>query len=401
MSLNHEALKQRRERRGGAGWKPREGANKIRILPPRSVYLPSAANPNGEWNKMDDLSIPYKMHFFKVEGRQTEVTRCLEELKQPCPACKAWRDYRKSADPAFAAMAKSIAPSDQYLFNILDLNNPQKGIQRWTANYTCWDKIMEVAASPQWGNVVNPADGVNFDVTMTPGSRSRTGWNQYSVMPEPIRTTVTHMLDSIPNWQAELDSLDDQITPAKEPEEILGLLAEIGFPGYRTAAAAAPATASPFPQAPVGFAPPPPAYTPPPAAVPAAAPVPAITYPAIAAPAAVPVPAAAPVPVSVPAAAPVPVAVPAAAPVAVPVPQAPPVEQRVNVASVFSPAAPAAAAQSGGVHYDPGPDYVPKVVDFERPPGAPRCYGDYDPRRFRCQPCPVLAECQMKMLDTP
>jgi hypothetical protein len=109
-----------------------------------------------------------------------------------------YRTHKKSTDPGLVEMAKSIRAADQYLFNILDINNLQAGIQAWPANYTCWDKIMEIAANPAWGNVVDPANGVNFDVTMTPGNRSRTGHNQYSVMPGDggQRTTVEAILDS-------------------------------------------------------------------------------------------------------------------------------------------------------------------------------------------------------------
>ena len=362
MTINHEALKKRRAGRGSSGWKPRDGVNKIRILPPKSIYL-------GAWDQMVDLAIPYKMHFFKIEGRPTEVTRCLEEVKRPCPACATWRAFRKSSDPAMEQLAKDIGPSDQYLFNIIDLSNVQSGIQKWGANFTCWDKIMEIGANAAWGNVVDPADGVNFEINMTPGNRSRTGWNQYSVMPEPQRTTIMGILDGangqpgIANWQKELDSLEDQITAAKEPEEIASLLAEMGFP-------------------PVGG-------SKPRAALPAASPTPLAAAPAPlpAARAALPVASASPVPVGVPAA--VPVGVPAAVPVGIPAAR--------PVAAV---AVPQSVAGHSVVHYDPGPAYQPKVTEEDLPVGAPRCFGDYDPRIHRCQSCPVVADCQMKMLDS-
>lgn len=374
---NFDALKKRRAGRGGSGWRPREGANRIRILPPRARYLTA-------WDQMEDLSISYKMHFFRIEGKPTEVSRCLEQGKQRCPACDTWRAYRKSDDLGLKELAKQVAPTDQYLFNVLDINNLQAGIQTWGANYTCWDKIMEIAANPAWGNVVDPANGINFEITMTPGSRSRTGFNQYSVTPEPQRTTVMPVLDGIADWQVVLDALETHINEAKEADEVTALLQEMGFP---PAGGTRAPSAGPRP-APVG--------APAPVAAPAAAPANTggtggITIPAVgAAPVAVPAaPVAAPVPVAVPTAAPSP------APVSVAAVEEP---RRVDVASVFAGPRATQAASATAAHYDPGPEYQPKVADAARPDNAPRCFGDYAPTVHRCQPCPVIADCQMKML---
>lgn len=387
--LNYDALKKRRAgSRSGGGWKPREGQNLVRILPPGGQYVDN-------WGAMQDLAHAFKMHFFRIEGRPTDVSRCLEELKQTCPACDTWRAWRKSEDPGIKELAKQIAPSDQYLFNILDINNLQSGIQVWAANYTCWDKVMEIAANPSWGNVVDPANGVNFDVQLTPGNRSRSGYNSYSVMPEPQRTTVMAILQNIPNWKEELDKIADHIAAAKEPDEIVAILSEMGFPNVSlrgsSATRGAP-MAAPMPMAVPNVVPSVAPTMGVPGIAPAAVPTvtPAVGVPGIAPTAApnvapaVGVPGVAPA--AVPSAAPVPYAVPpAAAPVAAPAPMAPPAN-----------AAPATSAQA--VHYDPGPLYQPKMPDGSRPAGAPRCFGDYNPQIHRCQECPVMTACQLSML---
>lgn len=374
MSLNHDKLKNRRAgNRQGNTWKPKNGPNKVRILPPHSRFIDN-------WEQIEDLALPFKMHYFKVEGRPTEVSLCLEQLKQKCPACDTWRAHRKSEDPALKELCKAIGPSDQYLFNMLDINNLAAGIQPWGANYTCWDKIMEIAANPSWGNVVNPADGVNFDVTLTPGAQTRSGQNSYSVMPEPQRTTVMSILEQIPDWRATLDKLSENMVAAKTTEEITQVLDGMGFPppgGRRvvvpqaiaqpyggvasvTPAPLAPAPIAPVAPAPIGFAPPPPA---------------AVVVPGASAPVAV-----APAPIAVPA----PVA---AVPVTAPV-------------MVTNPATPAPHTQTP-VYFDPGPSYTPVVSDAERPAGVPRCYGDYDASVRPCSGCPTVANCQLHMLGIP
>jgi len=349
MALNHEALKQTMAgARAGSGWKPKENENRIRVLPPHSKFI-------GHSEQLTNLALAFKVHFFRIEGRPTEVTRCLEELRQRCPACDAWRAFRKSEDPSYQQLAKNVSPADQYLFNILDLNNPSGGIQRWAANYTCWRGIMEVAVNPQWGDIIDLMQGRNFTVNMTPGTRTRSRWNEYSVMPDPEKTSVVDMLASIQDWQTSLDGLEEQISTPKTVEEINCLLDEMGFPprlSKRLAGTAAPAP-SPTPSAP--------APAPAPAVQPQAAPAPTQAPPATT--------------------------------------SAPP--QTAPPATTAAPA-PAAPESTGALHYDPGPDYVhPKGEQADRPANAPRCFGDYAPQRHQCRTCPTISDCQMRMLGLP
>jgi hypothetical protein len=346
MGLDHDKLKRTRAgARGGMGWKPKPGDNKVRILPVHSRFLT-------DWEAVEDLSLPYKIHFFRIEGRPVEVSRCLEAFQKKCPACDTWRVHRKSTDVGLEQLARDIAPAEQFLFNILDLNNLQAGIQQWASNWTCRDKIMAIAANAAWGNIIDPADGVDFVVNLIPGSQARSGYNTYEVTPQPQRTNVMAVLEAIPDWEEALNELETKIPPAKTAEEIAGLLDEMSFPPLGGAAAAVaprPATAPAQPIVPAN--------------------TPAADASATAAPAAT---TSAPPPNTA--------AAPAPTPVAAAAPATPP---------------PAAATE---VHYDPGPEYVPKVADDDRPAGSPRCFADYKPEVHRCAPCPVLTPCQMRML---
>jgi hypothetical protein len=340
QTLNYDALKSSRASARGGTWKPRVGVNKVRILPPRSAYL-------NNWAELRNFAIPYRLHFFNLANNRTEVSRCLDELKQKCPACEAWRNYRKSNDPAVKQRANRAGPSDQYLFNVLDLNNLAAGVQPWAANFSCWDKIMEIGANPSWGNIVHPVDGVDLEITVTAGTETRSGYNSYSVMPVRTSVNLAPVLERLPEWQQSLDELESFITPAKEASEIIALLVQVGLVSAPAqAAAAAPARAL-APLTPDIFA----------------------------------------------ARVPLPFAVPTSAPVPTPVPTSVPTSAVVNVASVLIP-----VSVPAGVHYDPGAEYAPKTE--ARPVGAPRCYSDYDPRKHRCTPCPVVVECQMALIDS-
>jgi len=342
MALNHDRLAKTRARSAGSGWRPKDGKNLVRLLPPHSRYLT-------DWEALEDIAIAVKIHFLRIEGRPTEVTLCWEDEslgteKKRCPACAAWRGFRKSEDQALKEMTRNISPSDLHLMNIVDMNNTAQGIQYWSANYTCWDKMLEIAANPSWGNVMSPVDGVDFEVTRTPEGKSRTGFAQYSVMPLPNRTSIAEVLAKVEGWQTVLDGLEDQRPAAKEPAEIIALLEEMGFvvPGGHGK------------RAPVGTSSPPLARS-------SVAPRPQV-------------------------------------------PAAPVEEEEEETDEEEAPpprgmgSGKKKAAGAKEPHYDPGPDYEPKYPVEEHPPGAPRCFGDYDKTRHRCDPCPVQADCQMKYL---
>lgn len=367
MGLNFDKLQEKQAKRRGTGWRPRDGDNRVRILPPSSIYF---THPE----ELDDFAIEYNLHFFKIEGEKTEVVRCLEDVGLPCPACRTWRTYRRNPDPAWQELAKQIKPSNQFLFNMLDLSNPQGGIQRWQANYTCHTGIMEIGVNPAWnagGDVISPTEGINFVIKLIPRDRSPSGFNKYSVSPEPTRTSVMEILQPIAGWVESLDELASVPDEPGAPEEVESLIIAMGFPAPPSSTPAAPtAPAAPTP----GTPPPPPPTTTAPPAAPAAPPAAPAAPPTTTAPPAAP---AAPTPPPPPATEP--------APPATPPPAAP------------APAAPAEAPASGP-HYDPGPDYEPKLPEGARPDGAPRCFGDYNPQLHRCAPCPVSTDCQIKHL---
>ncbi len=357
MGSVHDKLKQKLAgARQARGWKPKDGDNKIYVLPPESQFVD---NLDG----VESLAFQYRAHYFRIEGKQGEASRCLNDLGQKCPACAAHRAHSNSPDPGLKELARQVKAADTYMFNILDASDLAKGVQRWGANWTCWTGIMEIAANPQWGYVYDPRNCIIFNVNLTPGAKSRTGHNSYKVTPEPQHMSVLEVLQAREGGIAALDGLAEQAMEAKSPEEIQALLDEMGFPP------------------PVGRPGPTPGPTPTPAAIPrGSAPTPVTVAPT-------------PVPVPVPVPVPQPMPTPAAAPVARPIGFTPPA-----VAS-----APAATAVAVAPHYDPGPQYTPKMADEVRPVYiegklVPRCFSDYKPTVHRCQPCPVLAPCQMKML---
>ncbi len=377
MGIDHDKIRKARAGgRGGRGWRPKNGPNTIVVLPPHTRYM-------ADLDSVEDFSIMCGIHYFKIEGRRGEASRCLEDLGRPCPACIAWRTHRKSSDPVLAEMAAEIKMSEQHLFNILDVNDLEKGVQAWGANWTCWDGIMDIGGNPQWGDVIDPTNAVQFTVTLTPGTQTRTGRNTYSITPNPNRVNIMSVLEAFEDWREKMDALVDNAPEEKTVDEILGLLREIGLPevampgATRAAAASPPSTtdAAPTATSPVASAAEPSALSLTPAA---GAPGPV---------AAAPVGSGAATPLTLGAS----TAAPAEPMTLGEKPEAP----TPTPATTAAPAAPAPTP----VHYDPGVDYVnPLGEPVEAVGNVPRCLGDYRPELHLCPPCPALSACQKKNL---
>src|SRR3990167_7047187 len=106
MGTLHDKLAERRTQQGfTSGWKPKDGDNHVVVLPPHSKFI-------GNFDAMGDLALQFKLHYFRIEGRQTEVSRCRQDLGQRCLACQAWRLYKDSDDPAVQKMADDIRAAD-------------------------------------------------------------------------------------------------------------------------------------------------------------------------------------------------------------------------------------------------------------------------------------------------
>lgn len=367
MALNIPGLKQRHER-GGAGWSPTPGKNRIRVLPPTSEYF------GGE---IDYIAHKFEVHFVKfADGSDTFVTRCPRDTGGQCPIC-AWSYANKdSADPAVKALASDLRSTSRFVMNILDLTSQDtaaKGVQPYEANWTVYNGIYKIASNPNWGDILSLSSGRNFIVTLTPPrtGENKTGWNKYDTDPEPEKTTVEKFVKSLDGWPGSLDGLEARINETMSDEAIAAALGKLGI-GPAAGGGTAPTGAAPSAGAGYsgGAAP----------ATPAAPAAPA-TPSAPAAPAADAAPAA-----------------PADGGDATPaLPWEDPASGNDTAQAAAQPApaepasTPSAPAAGGGKTYPPGLEIGPD--------GHPVCFGDFDPDEHPCNDCPDAQECTFKALN--
>jgi hypothetical protein len=352
MGFDFEGAQKRKEQSSsGAGtWKPKNGLNNIRVLPPTKRFF-------SEDIAFFDLET--RIHFVEIEGQLTkEVFRCPKDKGNSCPACAAFFALKDHDDPAYQAIAQNVNGSLRFYANILDLDEPESGVQVYAFGIKNHKDFFKYIANPKWGNIMSPTEGRSFELTLTPKSDTGTGWPEYAIAPDPTTSDISGLLPD--GWQDALDELENAVPDYIETAEINRILESAGVP---TLNPKTPSVATSTPK------------TPPVQKVQDAEekfneglPREVKSAPVTEAPQE---------PETVPEPEPEPVAVVEPEPEPEPVAEAP-------VAEVEAPA-PVAKATPGGPEM--GPD------------GQPVCFGEYDPDTYPCENgCPVQSDCLVTKL---
>jgi hypothetical protein len=89
------------------------------------------------------------------------------------------------------------------LFNVVDLDDHSKGVQVWMTGTDILEQILGFDANPKYEDVTDAEHGRNLVVNFTESSKSKSGWNDYKVQPDPDRTAIEN-----PEWLMQMVDLD-------------------------------------------------------------------------------------------------------------------------------------------------------------------------------------------------
>lgn len=209
MPLDFDALNKKKNQRLGQGWTPDPGDNEVRVLPPTSDYFTEL---------IGFIGYEFRNHFISLEGQDLEVFRCLRDDDQKCPACQFYYGHRNDNDPGVSKIADKFNPSRRFVMNIIDLSDPSAGIQSYQCGPSVHNEILKFVANENWGDCLDPEEGRNFTITLTPGNQNPTGYNQYDVMPAPNPSSVVHHLPE--GWKDALDALQSDVPEIPSREQV-------------------------------------------------------------------------------------------------------------------------------------------------------------------------------------
>lgn len=205
------ALKGKREemdrRRKTSMMKLEQGANKVRILPPKK----------GKKLFFEEIF----SHYSRKAGRGT---LCNKMFKEACYFC----DKQKSLWSTDIETAKRMYARPRYVMAAIDLSNIADGTRILVVPKTVFDEISAISLNPEWGLVCDSKNG--FDLTIT-----RKVDNRYSVTPSRKSSAIPQeWLEDIPELTNvfDKDSYEDQRSlyegiPGEDREQI-GEIAQNG-----------------------------------------------------------------------------------------------------------------------------------------------------------------------------
>ncbi len=150
-----QQAKEETERRKIKNWSCKEGRNKIRILPP--------------WDGSEEFFKAFGKHFnLGPEGKT--IVYCPEQtLGQPCPICAAIKGMYKGADEEMKKHLSSISAPPRFAVNIIDLTEPDKGVQVAELPRTVMEAIWNIMVDEEvgLGDITDPKTGYDIIIDRT------------------------------------------------------------------------------------------------------------------------------------------------------------------------------------------------------------------------------------------
>jgi len=189
--------------------------NELRLLPPSIEYL---------GDSVDYIAFEYLMHFnLGIEGAKTaEVCPKTAGKTHKCPICDAVYKLYKTNTAEDKALAGELRAKRRYIFNAVDVNNLEKGIQVLEVGPKIYEALVVFVTNPKWGDLLDIDKGRNITITKTPAKETTTGYVEYSVAPDPEVTSIRSKLPK--EWKAQIDLLKKQIPGFKTYDELKAIL---------------------------------------------------------------------------------------------------------------------------------------------------------------------------------
>src|SRR5690606_23828593 len=122
--------------KGGKLFSLKKGRNRLDIIP----FLAGPGNPDA-----DEGEVAWRRNYFvhRAVGPTKDSEVCLARtFKKPCPICDdvARMDRDPRSNPK---EIKELLPKKRQLFNVIDLDDPDAGIQIWDISFHLFGKLLK------------------------------------------------------------------------------------------------------------------------------------------------------------------------------------------------------------------------------------------------------------------
>ncbi len=189
---------------GGNFFEPKEGKNVVRFLPP-----PQGRPAVKIWHK----------HYFQAGAERKAIICTKLQFNQACPMCQQRLKLASSSSRQDQKQARGYEASAKVYANIVDMKNPEKGVQVWRISPGLFKKIRKAIDIADVGKIfADPVKGFNIVFVKT-GSGLDTEYDPVTVAREQ---TPLPDADVLLSQQVDLESLESAPTDEEQDEAIDG-----------------------------------------------------------------------------------------------------------------------------------------------------------------------------------
>ena len=177
----------------GKYWKPKEGKNIIRILPP--------------WNDEGLFYFEAALHYGFKDGAKTKAYPCLAMYEQECPIC----EFAKKLAKEDKQMAGGITSRKKFYANIIDRNS--NNVMIWGFSMKVLRTLLAYVQDPDWGDFTDPEEGHDIVVERTGSGKLDTKY-EVRIKPKPSEICLN-------NWESKVIDLSTEVVEEADEDVLL------------------------------------------------------------------------------------------------------------------------------------------------------------------------------------
>jgi len=184
----------------GGFFKAKEGKNVIRMLPPR---------------KGEKAIKIWHLHWFSAGGERQTIVCPKNQANERCELCAMAAKLRASGNRADAKLARAYEPRSNVYMNIVDMKNPEKGVQIFKATANVFKDIRSaIDISGEGSTFSDPKKGYNM-VFVRQGTGLDTEYKSFTLERKPSELPdAMELITNQPNLENVEKLPDDEAMEA-------------------------------------------------------------------------------------------------------------------------------------------------------------------------------------------
>ena len=204
MKAKRDALENRGDGKS-AFWRPEDGEQTIRILPPS----------DGD---------PFKEYWFHYNlGKNPGFLSPKKNFGESDPLDDFVRQLYKDGSEESVKMANNLSARQRFFSPVIVRGEEDKGPRLWGFGKMAYKELLNLVLNPDYGDITDVAEGT--DLVINYGKPPGAQFPQTAITPRRRPSALSESEDQVLNW---LDAIPDfdEVFERKTPEQVQGMLDE-------------------------------------------------------------------------------------------------------------------------------------------------------------------------------